>query len=628
MKDLSLRIFPESAYLDLEFDRVLELTASLAVGDDAKDTIRKIVSSVALSEILEKINRLEEFNYLLRHSRVQLSEYHNVSIELRNLGIENFILSAEEVLKIYDVLINLDQIKSAILAVPDSNFTYLNSDLSKLPDVSDIISKIRKIFDKDQNIRDEATEELSSIRKKIRSKNSEIYRTFKSIVNNLKTSGLLAEEEEGIRNGKLVVRLLAEHRRKIQGIVHDRSEGGRTVYVEPQEIVELNNELFELHADEKTEIQKILFNLCKSMRPYAASLGEAYSQLVEWDVLGAKSHLAEMMLAIKPDVRENQKMSFKNARHPLFYLRLKEQKKEIVPFSFYLNEKNRIMLISGPNAGGKSVTLKSVGLIQLMLQAGFFVPVDKTSEFTVFRTFMVDIGDHQSIEDELSTYSARLSNMRKFVENADEKTMILIDEFGSGTEPQIGGAIAESVLKVLGEKNSMAVINTHYSNLKAFAHKHEGYVNAAMIFDEKNLAPTYQLSVGRPGSSYALEIANKVKLPKEILDYAKKKIGDQAVSFENLLASLDKEINTLKKQVEDYQNKQIELDRLIQSYNQINKQFEYKRLKLRLEQKQFEVLIKSNKQKEINAYIEEIQKLKSLEGLEKKAESKRKELEI
>ncbi len=628
MKPRIIKIWPENGFRDLEFDKVLKIIADFAVGEEARELALNLMIYAEQELIKTNLGKLEDFVFLRKHSKVAIAEYQNIRIELRNLAIEDFILSHEDVMKFYDVLLNIEVYRTAILSIPNHTLRFLIQDIEQVFDPSQLISYIRKVFDKDRNIRDDASEELSNIRRRLRTKNAEIYKVFKKIVASLKSSGVLAEEEEGIRNGRLVVRLLAEHRRKIHGIIHDRSEGGRTIYVEPQEVVELNNELYELQSDEKAEILKVLSALCRSMRPFAKNILIAYEYLIQWDVLNAKAQLAESMNAVQVQIENERNMQLKKAKHPLFYLRLKELNKEFVPFGFYLNEKNRILLISGPNAGGKSVTLKSVGLIQLMFQAGLFVPVDKSSQLRVFESMMIDIGDHQSMEDELSTYSARLSNMRDFVTYADESTIVLIDEFGSGTEPQIGGAIAESVLKTLGEKKVFAIINTHYSNLKAFAHKHEGFVNAAMVFDEKNLAPTYQLAVGRPGSSYALEIANKVQLPTELIDYVKKRIGDQTVSFENLLSSLDKEINILRKQVDDYQNKQLELDRLIQSYDQIHKQYEYKRLKLRLEQKQFEVLLKSNKQKELNAYIDEIQKLKTLEELEKKADAKRKELEV
>ncbi|MCC6816298.1 MAG: Smr/MutS family protein [Saprospiraceae bacterium] len=621
------KIWPECGLLDLEFNKVLQLISDQTVGSDAKELVLETPILSIEVEIFNKLARLEEFIFLLNHSKLQLSAYQPCKHELRNLSIENFVLSSDDVLKIYDVLINVDIIRSSILGVTKSQLEFLHADIKDLIDPIEIISRIRKIFDKDRNIRDEASEVLSGIRKKIQAKNTEIYKTFKKIVSSLRNAKLLAEEEEGIRNGRLVVRLLSEHRRKLNGIVHDRSEGGRTIYIEPQEIVELNNELSELISDEKAEIKKILFNLCNFLRPFSNALTNAYNQLVEWDILFAKAKFSRQLEAVRPNLVSGVKMHLRKAKHPLFFLKLRDQRKIIVPFSFYLNEKNRVMVISGPNAGGKSVTLKSVGLLQLMVQAGLFVPVDRSSEFRIFQSIMVDIGDHQSMDDELSTYSAKLQYMKEFLHHSNENTLVLIDEFGSGTEPIIGAAIAEAVLKKLGEKKVFAVMNTHYTNLKAFAHKMDGFVNAAMIFDEDKLSPTYQLSVGRPGSSYALEIAHKVKLPTEILDYAKLRIGNNTVSFENLLSSLDKEINSLKKQIEEYQRKQLELDRLISSYEQVNKQYEYKRLKLRLEQKQFDVLLKSNKQKELNAFIEEIQKLKSIEELEKKAEIKRRELE-
>ncbi|MEP7197366.1 MAG: Smr/MutS family protein [Saprospiraceae bacterium] len=624
--DMAL-LLPQSILSDLEFNNVLQRIADYAIGEDAKNLILKTTVHKNLETIQLKLEELDQFKFLIDQSSIQISAYSNINTIIRNLKIDGYVLSIDDILCIKDVLSNIEIIQEAIINMPSDSVKLLKSDLQKIEDLQFIHSRIKKVISKDRTIQEDASSELQSICRSIVNKKAEIYRSFKKIVAQLRASGMLAEGEESIRNGRFVLRLLSEHRRQVNGIIQDESEGGRTVFVEPQETVELNNDIFDLESSKRKEIQRILAELCRFMRPYHEQLSFAYERLTAWDVLLAKSNLAQSMLAIRPKLEEGQLMNLKEARHPLFYLKMKEQKKEIVPCTFFLNEKNRILLISGPNAGGKSILLKTVGLIQLMVQAGLFVPVDKTSIFRIFDKICTEIGDHQSIENELSTYSAKLSNMRDFEQIADSRTLVLIDEFGNGTEPQIGGAIAEALLSVLNSKKVFGVINTHYSNLKVYAHKRDGLVNGAMIFDEKNLLPTYRLAVGRPGSSYALEIAQKVKIPKNILDYAKKKVGDQAVSFENLLTSLDKEINQLKTEAEVFKNKQLELDRLIQSYNQINKQFEFKKLKLRLEQKQFDLQLKSNKQKELDKYVKEVRAQKNLEDLQKKLETQKIELD-
>lgn len=627
INEAMVELWPDSLTEDLNFDEVLNRISSYAKGEEAKKNIlaSPIYSDINLIRL--KLDEIEQFGFILKVQACSIQDYSDIRLVIRNLRIVDYILSVDDLLQIKDVISNVSDITHAICQVQDSTNHLLRKDLSSIESIDILLSRINKIIGKDRTINDSASENLEKIRKKIKSKQSEIYKSFKKIIIQLRNKNVLAEGEESIRNGRLVLRIVAEHRRSVEGIIHDESEGGRTVFIEPRELVELNNDIFDLESEERKEIQKILKELCQYLRPYAEELTIAYTLLVKWDEIIAKSTFSNFIGAHIPQLQSVPNVHLKNACHPLLKIKLVEQKKNIIPCSFFLNEKNRIILISGPNAGGKSIILKTFGLLQLMVQAGLPVTSDKSSVFRIFQQIMGDIGDHQSMDDELSTYSAKLTNMRDFILHTGSESLVLIDEFGSGTEPQIGGAIAEAVLKKLNDKKAFGMINTHYSNLKIFAHQSEGLINGAMVFDEKNLTPTFQLSVGRPGSSYALEIAQKINLPKEILDYAKKKVGKQTVSFENLLSSLDKEMNQLKKDIEHYKLKQTELDKLIQSYTYISKQFEYKKLKLRMEQKQLEIHQKSNKQRELDLFIKELKNSKNLEQLELKAKNQRQELE-
>jgi DNA mismatch repair protein MutS2 len=614
---------PGAILKDLDFDKILSRCAEHALSEDARQSILESKIYTHRNFIQESLQRVHEMKEFCVREPLNLIEYHNILKELKSLRIQNYTLGIEDIVKIKVILQNLRMISHALGHLAWHHLELLLKDLSKIPDLKFITDRIDKIFAVDGKVKDDASPALKIIRDQLRNKQNEIYRTFKKQVAQYRSSGFLAEGEESIRNGRLVLRVLVEHRRKIKGIIHDESDSGKTVFLEPQELVELNNDIFELESEERKEIFRILADLCNLMRPYVEDIEQSYLLLVNWDILLAKTRLAISLEAVLPVLSNSDQMNLKNARHPLLFLKLKEAQKKLVPASLSLNAKNRILLISGPNAGGKSIILKTVGLLQCMLQAGFLVPVDKHSEFKIFKKIFADIGDHQSLDDALSTYSARLSYMRDFEVAADGDTLILLDEFGSGTEPQIGGAIAEALLQALNRRKVYGIFNTHYANLKAYAHQNEGLINGAMLFDEKNLSPTYQLQTGRPGSSYALEIAEKIQLPLHLIDYAKKKVGKQTVSFESLLANLDKENSKLLREIEEYKKKKSELDKLIRNYQDLQKQFEYKKLKLKLEQKQTEIQSKSSKHRELENYVKELRKEKDLELAKTKAEQEK-----
>ncbi len=602
------KLLPATILDDLDYKEVIQLAAQYAVSVDGQNMILNTEISTQYDEINYWLNRADELRLLLKQSPLQLLGFESIIADVKLLGIENYILDIYAMLRIKNLLQNIRNVREILKAPLQHGYLILQDELHKFHDLNFILDRLYKIIDREGKIHDHASPALLTIRQQLKSKQNEIYKTFKKHVTQYRQLGYLAEGEESIRNGRLVLRVLSEYRRQIKGIIHDESESGKTVFLEPQELVELNNDIFDLESEERKEIQKILSDLCKLMHPYAEELGMDYANLVNWDSWLAKVKFSISIDGLKPELSQEYQMSIKDGKHPLLFLKLKELNRKLVPFSLYLNEKNRILILSGPNAGGKSVILKSLGLLQLMVQSGFLVPVAKGSVFNLFKVICADIGDHQSMDDALSTYSAKLANMRDFEAHASRDSLILIDEFGSGTEPHMGGAIAESLLFALNKKYVFGVINTHYTNLKTFAHKHSGLVNGAMIFDEKNLSPTYQLQVGRPGSSYAFEIAEKNNLPAHIIAYAKQRVGNQTVSFEQLLAKLDQESSVLQKEIAEYNTKKIGLDKLIKSYQDMQRQLDVKKLKLRLEEKQSSIQHAALKLKELDRYSKELRK--------------------
>jgi DNA mismatch repair protein MutS2 len=403
-----------------------------------------------------------------------------------------------------------------------------------------LVGKIASVIDDRGKLRDNASPELQSIRKQTQRTETELRQKLDGLFKHARNSGWIGDDFSlAIRNGRMVIPLLAEHKRKIRGFVHDESDSGKTVFLEPTEVLELNNQLKEQEAAERREIIKILVELATYLRPAVPQMKRSQLYLGLVDFLNAKAQLASELQATLPQLIYKPTFKILGARHPLLYLSFKKADKNVVPLHFELPEAARILVVSGPNAGGKSVMLKTIGLLQYMLQCGLLVPVSEASQMGVFKNLFMDIGDEQSIENDLSTYSSHLRNMRYFTEHANADTLFLIDEFGTGTEPALGGAIAEAILEELLHSNAYGVINTHYSNLKFLANKATGLSNGAMRFDAEHLEPLFELEIGQPGSSFALEIAQKIGLKKKILHHAKQKLGNKQVNFEKLLKELE-----------------------------------------------------------------------------------------
>lgn len=537
-------LYPKNLEQKLGFDTIKELTSERCVSDLGRSFIEKIRFSDNYSLVKKLIGQTAEFKLIMQlHSAFPEQNYIDVTQSLMSAQTQGSYLSEE---LFFDIKLSLNtilQIQQFFIG-KEVQFPLLvdmvKQAISEDLDLEDIISNIDGIIDERGIVRDNASKELFQIRKKILSEQSSVRRTLERIYKMAKNSGWIGEDMSlTVRNGRLVIPLLAEHKRKMKGFVHDESATGKMAFVEPSEVLEANNEIRDLEIKERREIIKILRDLTADIRPHIAELRRAYFLLGLTDFIRAKAKLAVDLDATAPLLVNERLMEWTFAKHPILYLAHEKLGKATIPLTVELNEENRILIVSGPNAGGKSVMLKTIGLIQYMAQCGYLVPVSPDSKIGIFRNLFIDIGDEQSIENDLSTYSSHLTNMNFFLSKANKNTLFLIDEFGTGTEPNLGGAIAESLLEDFVKSKAKGVINTHYTNLKIFADKNRGLQNGAMKFDGEQLEPMYILEMGKPGSSFALEVASKIGLPSYITKRAKKKLGTQQVDFEKMLKELE-----------------------------------------------------------------------------------------
>ncbi|MEM7104190.1 MAG: Smr/MutS family protein [Bacteroidota bacterium] len=623
---------PSDLYEKLEFNKILSILEDYCYGEPGKDRVKKI-SFQTTKFILERVlNEVDEFRIALdQNHMVPTGYYPDLKEEERMLSIEGFVLSESQLLNIATLLRQVNRLFQFFKQSKRELYPFLFDIIKPFDFADDLLAAVDKAIDEEGNIKPDASRELARIRSLQVSKRKELERVFRNIINQFKNKGWLKDTEESFRNGRRVLTVASEHKRKMRGIIHDESATGKTAYVEPESVIPINNDLFDLYNEEKREIYRILRDLSDRIRPYLKLLVAYREVLSRMDVIQAKAQLGRSFNGRRPKLVEGPFLGIKKAFHPLLLLKNNKEGKVTVPFDLSLLNENRILVLSGPNAGGKSICLKSVGLLQLMVQAGMLVPVNEDSEFGIFEQLFIDIGDQQSLEDELSTYSSRLHNMKVFLEKANDKTLILIDEFGSGTDPKIGGAIAEAMLKDLNAVKIFGVITTHYSNLKVYAFRQKGIVNGSMTFDKDNLAPTYQLQIGKPGSSYAFEIAQKSGLGKKIINYARKKTGANEKAMDELLVSLQKEKQELSEKLQEAVEKQKNLDRLIKAYEKMSKDLEVNRKRLKLEKKQHSLQDTARTNKELEKLIREIREEKNeqkAKALLAETKEKRKQLTV
>ena len=470
--------------------------------------------------------------------------------------------------KLKTMLETLRKVTSFFEGIKDGVYPNLKRMSSRILNFPEIQRRIDGILDRYGDVKDTASDELYSIRKSLREKEGTISRRMTAILKKAQEEGIVdSDAGVSVRDGKMLIPVSAANKKRLPGFIYDESATGKTAFIEPAEVVELDNQIKELKFSEQREIVRILFEFTEFLRPYIPDLLDAARYLGEIDFIMAKAQVALDFIAGMPVISEDGRMNLRKARHPLLERALRKEKKDIVPLTASLTPEKHILLISGPNAGGKSVCLKTVGLLQYMFQWGMLIPTSETSEMLVFDRIMVDIGDDQSIDNDLSTYSSFLSNMKEMLAKADDKTLILIDEFGSGTEPAAGGAIAEAILSELDKRGSYGVITTHYTNLKLYASGAQtGVMNGAMMFDVQNIAPLFKLEMGLPGNSFAFELARKMGIPETVIKDAEARAGEEFVGIERNLRKIARNRKALDEKLERIKNTDRTLESITDKY--------------------------------------------------------------
>ena len=533
-------IYPVNFEQKIGFDRVREQVAALCSMQVARDIILGEKFSTSRSEIERRQETADEMRTLLMlDPDAPRDEFPDMEGIVAKIGVEGTFLTTEEVVVLRRALTAVGNMVGFVMSRSESQYPRLRKRSERVCIFPDVVRRINQLVDDDGEIRDGASPELLQIRRAIREHEGQVTKRLNQVLNNAKRAGIVdADAMVSIRDGRAVIPVSAGNKRKLSGFIHDESATGKTFYIEPVEVVELNNQLRELEYAERREIVRLLTEFTEELRPDAEPIASAGEYLAEIDAVRAKARWAIENMAGKPIVSLDDRLVLRHAFHPLLAQTLRREKKELVPLDMQLDREKHILVISGPNAGGKSVCLKTTGMVQYMFQCGFPVTAGEMSELPVFDHICLDIGDEQSMDNDLSTYSSHLLNMKATLQAASSRTMVLIDEFGSGTEPVIGGAIAEAILERLLEKGCYGVITTHYSNIKYYATGTDGIANGAMMFDVQNIRPLFKLEQGKPGSSFAIEIARKIGLPEDIIRVASDKAGSDHINLERQLREI------------------------------------------------------------------------------------------
>lgn len=603
-------IYPSNFENKIQFSEIRALLKGYCLCQLGKDKVDEMAFSGDVEKIGTMLLQTREFRRLQEESDdFPLQYFFDMRASIKRIRLEGTHLEENE---IFDLRRSLETIAGIVRflnrGTDDGEFDYPT--LHKLTDgvltFPDILRRIEQILDKYGNVKDTASPALADIRLQLRKAEGSVSRTLYSILRVAQSEGVVDKDvTPTVRDGRLVVPIAPGLKRKIKGIVHDESATGKTVFVEPTEVVEANNRIRELEAEEKREIVRILTEFTILVRPYVNDIIFAYQLLAEVDFIRARAELALLTGSIEPEIQSSPIIDWISARHPLLWLALKKQEKPIVPLDITLTRNRHILIISGPNAGGKSVCLKTVGLLQYMLQCGLSVPMSERSKVGVFQNLMIDIGDEQSIENDLSTYSSHLLNMKNMMRQSNDRTLLLIDEFGTGTEPQIGGAMAEAVLNQFVKKMAWGVITTHYQNLKHYADSHDGIANGAMLYDRHEMRPLFQLAIGQPGSSFAVEIARKTGIPEEVIKEASEMVGSDYIQSDKYLQDIVRDKRYWESKRQNVHQREKELERTVARYEKEIAELEQSRKDiLRKAKEQAEELLKESNKKIENAIRE------------------------
>lgn len=602
-----IKFFPDSALVQLEFDKVKSLLHEYCKTEFAKEKALNLRIHTRKEFIKLQLQQSYEMMLLQQQAQYFPSDFVlNLSRELKLLSIPGAVLTGEQLVQIRKLAENTERIFRWFDSERRSAYPALTEVIEGTYYEKVILELINDVLDDTGVVKDDASEELRNIRLNLYRKRNDLRKEFEKVLKRLQKQGYVADIEESFLSGRRVVALFAEQKRQVKGILHGESETRRTVFIEPEETIELNNDIFSLENEERREVYRILRELTQKLSIYASLLTTYHSILGEYDFIIAKAKLGIEMNAHFPMLTDKAVIYLRDAYHPLLFLYNRKNQKPTIPTNIKLDEKGRILVISGPNAGGKTVTMKTVGLIQLMVQSGLLVPVHPDSEFGLFKQIMIHIGDTQSIEYDLSTYSSHLLHMKHFIENANGRTLFFIDELGSGSDPNLGGAFAEVILQELVKKHALGIVTTHYLNLKVMANHTPGIMNGAMSFDEKSLQPLYKLVIGKPGSSYTFAIAERIGLDKKLIDRARGLVDEDHFR-------LDKLLNTAESDMRQIEKKGQELHRLMKENERLKKEMEVVMDKERHKQ-QVELLRHQNKVTEEKlAYLKDLErKIKSI----------------
>lgn len=600
-------IYPSNFESKIGFTTVRKEITSRCISTMGQACCEQMRFSTRYEEVTLWLNQTNEFLAILQSKReFPLNYFFDMRSTLKAIAVPGSHLNEQQS---HDLQRSLGTVAEILrffkrssdeesTIVPYPHLARLASTMQAFPE---IVTEIGRVLDKNGNVKDNASPLLQELRQAIVRATASINGLMRRVITAGRQAGYLDKDTTpSVRDGRLVIPVSPMHKRKIKGIVHDESASGRTIFIEPEEVVEVNNRIREAEGEVKREIIRILTELTDIIRPHADELIATYHVLGLIDFIRAKAVFAQDVDAQLPHIERNPHVELYHAVHPALLLSLREQGKEVVPLNIELNRQQRILLISGPNAGGKSVCLKTVGVVQYMMQCGVLPTVYYNSHMGMFNSIFIDIGDQQSIEDDLSTYSSHLQNMKTFLVRGDKRSMVLIDEFGSGTEPQIGGAIAQAILEQLNKSHIMGVITTHYQNLKHFADETDGIVNGAMLYDRQLMKPLFQLSIGYPGSSFAIEIARKTGIPREVIDKASEIVGSDYINMDKYLLDIVRDRKYWENKRYDIHQKEKKLNAIAEQYNERLEKLnaEYKTILKEARNEALDIIAQSNSQVE------------------------------
>lgn len=564
-------IYPSNFENKIGFSSVRRSISELCLSHSAKEKCEQMEFSTDFSNVSSRLHEVNELmNIIGSGDDVPLHNFRDVNGLLRQLSVDGSFLTEEELSSLRKTLTSINDITiffSKRMTDGLSSSPYLNEIASGLITFNPLIGDIDRVIDSFGTVRDSASPELARIRSSLASLSGTINSVMRRVMANAVRDGIIdSDTAPAMRDGRLVIPVQPMNKRKINGIVHDESASGKTVFIEPAEVVEVNNRVRELQMDERREIKRILIEMASLIRPRAYEILASADLVATLDFIHAKALYAIQSDARMPVLERDRQLELYHACHPVLQRSLAKSGREIVPLNITLDKKHRLLLISGPNAGGKSVCLKTVGILQYMLQCGVMPTVYENSHMSIFNDIFMDIGDNQSIEDDLSTYSSHLRNMKTIIRAAGNRSIVLIDEFGGGTEPQIGGAIAQAILNDINKKGVWGVITTHYQNLKHFAEETPGLINGSMLYDRQRMTPLFQLSIGHPGSSFAIEIARKIGLPVEILKEAEEIVGSDYINMDKYLLDIARDRRYWENKRHDIRQKEKKLEQTLERY--------------------------------------------------------------